>query len=437
MDPRLSNELDRLSDEGRQLDSGKFTIDPQKALKKLGRYALPEPALWVVKMVQAAVAAGSCEICFEFSRNTVKVLFPNSSDWDAAAIFELLLGEGDCIERGLKHLQRGLAGAFADVHLQELQWSCGGQQILFTESEFSTQACLDTGRFELVLTRSRRWSFQSSSPVEHLFRPMANEYKALVDRCISSPIPIYIDSRQLPQNYERPKPHWNSTEAHLLLAIRPLPFPESRPEIPYPIEPRKWDETQLWLGDEKHFSAQYWRSPVAPTRSILRLYLCDDGVSELILTQDGAWIERRNLWEFAEDEALERNLKNRLRNDFTLDIFWEVHDDELDLSQFQVRSETMDRDFLPYLPYLRECFAELYRQSHLPWKFKRIHKPAVAAHACFVATIGLSMPWAFKFFGPLYLAEFIQGVRGENKRKNEIRARLRELEELMSDLVDI
>jgi hypothetical protein len=41
--------------QGLFVESGQFQVLPEKAL---GKFALPEPGLWVLKMVQAAVAAG-------------------------------------------------------------------------------------------------------------------------------------------------------------------------------------------------------------------------------------------------------------------------------------------------------------------------------------------------------------------------------------------
>lgn len=46
-----------------QLESeGQFSLNPMKALKKLGEFALPRPEAWVLLAVQAAVAAG-CQTC--------------------------------------------------------------------------------------------------------------------------------------------------------------------------------------------------------------------------------------------------------------------------------------------------------------------------------------------------------------------------------------
>lgn len=73
------HELDRyLQDQtgdGQLQSSGVFTQTWEKAMAKLGGFALPGPHHWILKVVQSAVAAGSKQIDLEFSRQATVLAF--------------------------------------------------------------------------------------------------------------------------------------------------------------------------------------------------------------------------------------------------------------------------------------------------------------------------------------------------------------------------
>ncbi len=75
-----------------QLDSvGEFSLDPMKALKKLGDFALPRPAAWVLLAVQAAVAAG-CESCqVDVARHRVDFVLSPARQVDLHQLIEATL----------------------------------------------------------------------------------------------------------------------------------------------------------------------------------------------------------------------------------------------------------------------------------------------------------------------------------------------------------
>ena len=70
-DSSVEDFLSQLSQEGRFFESSSFTIDSLKAREKLSQFQMADSGLWLVKLVQAAVAAGapSVRVQFEKRRN--------------------------------------------------------------------------------------------------------------------------------------------------------------------------------------------------------------------------------------------------------------------------------------------------------------------------------------------------------------------------------
>ena len=50
--------LDRMSRSGEFDSRGEFTLNPLRAIQKLAASQLPDRSLWILKIVQAAVAGG-------------------------------------------------------------------------------------------------------------------------------------------------------------------------------------------------------------------------------------------------------------------------------------------------------------------------------------------------------------------------------------------
>ncbi len=93
------------------LDSeGHFTLDMNKAMEKLGRFQLPEPGYFVLKGIQAGVAAGAPEVKVRASRWTTRVEFQADLS-PVSNLFEWLTGERDELTRPQRQLVIGLLAA--------------------------------------------------------------------------------------------------------------------------------------------------------------------------------------------------------------------------------------------------------------------------------------------------------------------------------------
>ncbi len=92
-----------------QLDSeGVFTIDERHALLKLGAFQLPKPATWVLKLVQAAVAAGAPHMRIKQGVAATIFEFESQVELDVREMMASLTSTQEVLSRPLTHLTLGL-----------------------------------------------------------------------------------------------------------------------------------------------------------------------------------------------------------------------------------------------------------------------------------------------------------------------------------------
>jgi hypothetical protein len=70
-DDSVEEQIARLRQEGRIDSEGQFSIDRENALRRFGQLGLPEKSLYILKLVQWAVASGATCINFEIGSNRV------------------------------------------------------------------------------------------------------------------------------------------------------------------------------------------------------------------------------------------------------------------------------------------------------------------------------------------------------------------------------
>lgn len=91
---------------GQLVSSGRWTLAAGEAIKKMGAFQLPSPEHWVLKAVQAAVAAGSAGIEVRVFASGVE-LRPGVS-WTADEVLHELVQPEPTADRALDHLKRAL-----------------------------------------------------------------------------------------------------------------------------------------------------------------------------------------------------------------------------------------------------------------------------------------------------------------------------------------
>jgi hypothetical protein len=184
------------------VDQGSFRVDSARAMEKLSRFALPDPDLWVVKLVQAAVVAGAPEIVFRLERRRVVVEFANQAGWSAAQILTDLMEGRSGSDSGLRHLQAGLLAAAMGLS-QEICWSSAGQQVRLSADGVRCEAVEPTPQFRVVTNRTLPGKKPGllTTPLRYLWHQTAGEYKALVERCRCCPIAVVVDGLRLRPSY--------------------------------------------------------------------------------------------------------------------------------------------------------------------------------------------------------------------------------------------
>lgn len=101
-------DIEALRREGRLISSGSFTLDAQRARSVLGQYALPEKAMYVLKLVQWAVAAGASRV--ELGLKGARFWFRHDGTIPTSERFQALLSfAATPASRAERHLQVALA----------------------------------------------------------------------------------------------------------------------------------------------------------------------------------------------------------------------------------------------------------------------------------------------------------------------------------------
>lgn len=110
----LNDLMEDLSDDGVRDSSGVFTLDPKEAERKLATFALANPQDYILKLVQAAVAAGAGAVEVEARTGEVEVRWdgPGLAAHSLPGLMGHLLSAGCPPEtRHLRHLAAGLRGS--------------------------------------------------------------------------------------------------------------------------------------------------------------------------------------------------------------------------------------------------------------------------------------------------------------------------------------
>ena len=204
----LKDLLQREAHEGVPVDSGKFTISPELALKKLGAHQFPRPSMWVLKIVQAAVASEATALRIVPTKTGLdfELDLPNawSLDLFQAGFFSPEV-EGD---RGFDHLKRGL-WSVALAHEQDFALHCGrsSEKLVWSGGTLRREVCEPDPQTRLSVfspksepAAKRGWlsSIVSTvrSAVEHVSDGQAI-YRELHDKAYACPIPLTYQSSRV------------------------------------------------------------------------------------------------------------------------------------------------------------------------------------------------------------------------------------------------
>jgi hypothetical protein len=353
--------------EGRYFDTASFTIDSVKALHKLSLHQLPDSGLWLVKLVQAAVASGADSVAVTFERKKVTARFLPRQAWQADEVLEVVLSGALPQDRALMHLVTAIRGSSASIS-EAVAWSCGAARVELGQGSCQVVAQPEQSEFQLVATRparSRSLSKTLASSVTDLVKQTVEEHDALRGHCWVCPIPITIDGCALPRGYDvmnagrvekspwRVLRSYNKNEGAVVqagLGVGPLHDPSLGPELPYLTTFAGDAGTNPVILQKPVFMGQtfLWRRPEGPVHGAVALMSGPkETESRLHFVLDGAVVATHPLpsWDVKLTTVLGIPVSRR---SFALRAIVAVEPAALDLSQFAVR----DADLARLLPLI-------------------------------------------------------------------------------------
>lgn len=195
----MGAELARLSAEGRYDSQGSFTTSKQRLVLKLGSSQLSRQSAWLLKMVQAGVAAGAQAIAVKQTRRHTQVTLRACKGLPVAALGECLSDAKAKPEGAVGHLAVGLRAVGM------------GQRRAFTVVGADGKLRWEPETAELNVVLESRAAADLTIKVEFpegevgrylgfLFRALGratDEYLDLVYNADACPVPLTFDGRRL------------------------------------------------------------------------------------------------------------------------------------------------------------------------------------------------------------------------------------------------
>lgn len=176
---------------GKYHSKGRFTLEPQRAYRKLLEHQFQDPHVYVLCLTSLAVARGASFISFHFSRKQTKVEF----DGAALTTDELKQASSQVNSESLNGLATALRACLAlnpqSLQVQSTERGRLSQLVvspagLWVESESLPSGEPDSSN-RILFSRKTRFCWPSKFPERELLR----------QRCRYCPIPVLVDGRDI------------------------------------------------------------------------------------------------------------------------------------------------------------------------------------------------------------------------------------------------
>lgn len=180
--------------------TSEFTVNSAGALRKMSRLQLPHPGLWVVKMVQGAVASGCFGVEFGFGKSQLTCTVYGAPIPSAHQLLKILLTGNTPGEPGLRHWIVALRSLYGETST-DWGWStCRDgvtESVRFDNGDPVTDR-LEGGSREVdilsVFVEMRRSGTGGA-------KLGADEYHLLCKHCPLCPLPVTADKRLVSQQH--------------------------------------------------------------------------------------------------------------------------------------------------------------------------------------------------------------------------------------------
>lgn len=390
MEPDRDNDsvesyLDKHAGDGTlEQSAASFTVHLSKAREKMSKFALDDPGLWVVKLAQAAVACGAPDVRFTFEHRAVTVKFANKGHWRADHILSGLAAVELPAEAALFHWTIGLLSVANRPH-SVLVWSCGGQEVTLSKETSALESVPDDQLVRLTVHRGRSATTGPdfwTTPIRYHFKDTGHEFKALVDRCPCSPIPVYVDNYRLHRGYltksneqklvRTKRGDINPSVRGTTLAVIPISCSSGR-GLGYPINENEEFELLPQLKETLKERGVGALPASGEIGAVLSLHTFNPDSARLHFVCDGALVEERP---WPPGSPLISGLATSAFK-WRADIHIAVDHRQLDLSQFRVRDgasvEKLDLELCGTVASVMDGLAEV---CPLGWKLPTPTRPA-------------------------------------------------------------
>lgn len=187
-------------EEGAKDSSGHFTLSREKALEKLAAYQLQGGQSWVLKVIQAVVAAGASELSIRQTGTDTEFHFPVSQPWLLAEVEDAFYDPEVSSNRSLDHLKRGLWSVSLHNMRPFLLALPGWPEALVWNGKVLQRGPV-AARETALLAISHRTVFEGKGiPLLRNLEAASGNAEvltALRDRAFTCAIPLKVDSRRM------------------------------------------------------------------------------------------------------------------------------------------------------------------------------------------------------------------------------------------------
>lgn len=281
--------------EGELIDEGQFTLSGHRSLAKLGEFALPFEAAWVLKVLQAIVASGvQSAVEVKLKRDASQVWFDPDSSWTISRLEEAFFDLGDSEVRSLNHLKQalwalGLGGRRAirvalpgsdeclvwnGVRLRRSTLEADVKRGLIEASPLGVGAVKSTWIGRQLLTSERN----------------ADISKALTEYATTFPLPLTLDGRRIDGLELDSRRGWAKTRIPFCVVAGEADLP------PFPIPPGTRERTgQMSKIDLEREKSLAILVTAFLKRELLMTYGPKEVKSQLVWVQDGIVLRREDL----------------------------------------------------------------------------------------------------------------------------------------------
>ncbi|MBI3926136.1 MAG: hypothetical protein HY319_11385 [Armatimonadetes bacterium] len=374
----LEDLLDDIRGEGRLESSGHFTVESRVALEKMARLQLHSPYEYVLKLIQAAVAARAGEIRIDTDRRGVSLLFDRAV-WNLEHLRDLsdlvLEPQATGPQRHRTHLAIGLnaARALEPREIEVVSWNGTHGAHLVRRGTSETVERLVSGpateRTRIQVRDRRAIPLRPSGPAwagwsDHLAtRSLGDygaemrslwdsEYSQIWRRALFAPIPVVLDGRAVNRPFlgapktltslDRRQQVMNITHPTVGYRIRQCRFLlGGQDRLPGPATMGILGITALWQRPRRFPAAlKKWSSGALHSQKLPRLRLWGEPVlsCHAILGQlpRGYFSTSIGWIAFVKDGVVMRKLMPRRESMTNWCIVVSANDLESDLSEFGV-----------------------------------------------------------------------------------------------------